>query len=35
MVQFLGTVEGQDFMKSWSVFLDPTAFFTVGTDMST
>jgi hypothetical protein len=35
MVQFLGTVEGQDFMKSWSVFLEPTAFFTVGNDMST
>lgn len=35
MVQFLGTVEGQDFMKSWSVFIEPTAFFTVGTDMST
>ena len=33
MVQFLGTVEGQDFMKSWSVFMDPTAIFTVGHDM--
>jgi len=35
MVKFLGTVEGQDFMKSWSVFLEPTSFFAVGTDMST
>ena len=33
MVQFLGTVEGQDFMKSWSVFMNPTAIFTVGHDM--
>jgi hypothetical protein len=33
MVQFLGTTAGQDFMKSWSVFMDPTAVFTVGQDM--
>jgi len=34
MMKFLGTVEGQDFMKSWSVFIEPTAIFTVGHDMS-
>ena len=33
MVQFLGTDAGKDFMNSWSVFLDPTAVFTVGKDM--
>jgi hypothetical protein len=30
MVAFLGTDAGKEFMKSWSVFLDPTSFFTMG-----
>ena len=29
MVSFLGTDAGKDFMKSWSVFLDPTSIFTM------
>jgi len=33
MVQFLGTTAGQDFMKSWSLFMDPTAIFTAGQDI--
>ena len=33
MVQFLGTTAGQDFMKSWSVYIEPTAVFTVATDI--
>ena len=33
MVGFLGTPAGQEFMKSWSVFIEPTAVFTVGKDM--
>jgi len=27
---FLGTEEGQQFVASWSVFVDPTAIFTTG-----
>jgi hypothetical protein len=30
MVGFLGTDEGKEFVKSWSVFIDPTAIFTMG-----
>ena len=30
MVSFLGTDEGQAFVKSWSVYIDPTAIFTLG-----
>ena len=33
MVQFLGTTAGQNFVKSWSVFIEPTAIFTVGHDV--
>ena len=33
MVSFLGTEEGQAFVKSWSIYIDPTAFFTIGKDM--
>ncbi|MFH1699182.1 MAG: hypothetical protein ABIE07_01230 [Candidatus Zixiibacteriota bacterium] len=30
MLSFLGTDAGQQFVKSWSVYIDPTAIFTVG-----
>jgi hypothetical protein len=30
MMEFLGTEEGQAFMQSWSVYIDPTTFFTLG-----
>jgi hypothetical protein len=30
MVSFLGTDAGKEFMKSWSVFMDPTSIFTTG-----
>ena len=30
MVGFLGTEAGQEFVKSWSVFIDPEAIFTLG-----
>ncbi len=30
MVSFLGTDAGKEFVKSWSVFMDPTAIFTMG-----
>jgi len=33
MVQFLGTTAGQDFMKAWSVFMEPTAILTIGHDV--
>jgi len=33
MISFLGTDEGKAFVKSWSIYLDPKAFFTVGRDM--
>jgi len=30
MVSFLGTDEGKEFVKSWSLFIDPKAIFTLG-----
>lgn len=30
MVSFLGTDAGKEFVKSWSVYIDPTAIFTMG-----
>ena len=30
MLDFLGTEAGIEFVKSWSVFLDPSAIFTIG-----
>ena len=30
MVNFLGTDAGKEFVKSWSVYMDPTSFFTLG-----
>ena len=30
MVSFLGTDEGKAFVKSWSIYIDPTAVFTMG-----
>ena len=30
MVSFLGTDAGKEFVKSWSVFIDPKAIFTMG-----
>jgi len=30
MVSFLGTDAGKDFVKSWSVYVDPKAIFTMG-----
>ena len=30
MVSFLGTDAGKDFVRSWSVYVDPTAIFTIG-----
>ncbi len=30
MLEFMGTEAGQQFVQSWSVFIDPTAIFTVG-----
>ena len=30
MVSFLETDAGKDFVKSWSVYIDPTAIFTIG-----
>jgi len=30
MVSFLGTDAGKEFAKSWSVFVDPKAIFTLG-----
>ena len=30
MFNFLGTDDGKAFMGSWSVYLDPTSFFTIG-----
>lgn len=35
MVKFLGTPAGQDFMKSWSIFMDPRSIFTMGHDIPT
>ena len=33
MINFLGTDEGKAFVKSWSIYIEPTAFFTIGQDM--
>jgi hypothetical protein len=33
MVSFLGTEAGKQFVKSWSVYIDPTAIFTMGHEM--
>jgi len=33
MMSFLGTEGGKQFVKSWSVFIDPTAIFTLGHEM--
>ena len=33
MVSFLGTDAGKEFVKSWSVFVDPTAIFTMGNEL--
>ena len=30
MMSFLGTDAGKEFVKSWSVYLDPTSIFTLG-----
>jgi hypothetical protein len=30
MVSFLGTDAGKEFVRSWSVYIDPTAIFTLG-----
>ena len=30
MLSFLGTEAGKEFVKSWSVYLDPTSIFTMG-----
>ena len=33
MVSFLGTEDGKNFMKSWSVYLDPASIFTMCHEM--
>jgi hypothetical protein len=33
MVSFLGTEGGKQLIKSWSVYMDPTAIFTLGREM--
>ena len=33
MVSFLGTDAGKDFVKSWSVYIDPKAIFTLGREV--
>ncbi len=33
MVSFLGTDEGKAFVKSWSIYIDPTAVFTMGDEV--
>ncbi len=33
MVAFLGTDEGKDFVKSWSVYIDASAIFTMGQEV--
>jgi len=30
MIGFMGTDAGKEFAKSWSVYMDPTSFFTLG-----
>jgi hypothetical protein len=33
MVSFLGTDAGKEFVQSWSVYIDPTAIFTMGQEV--
>ena len=33
MISFLGTDEGKAFVKSWSIYIEPTALFTIGKDL--
>ena len=33
MVSFLGKNEGKEFVKSWSVYIDPTSIFTLGNEV--
>ena len=33
MISFLGTEDGKAFVKSWSIYIEPSAFFTVGQDV--
>jgi hypothetical protein len=33
MLSFLGTDEGKEFVKSWSVYIEPTAIFTTGKEI--
>ena len=33
MLSFLGTDAGKEFVESWSVYLDPTAIFTIGSEI--
>ena len=33
MISFLGTDNGKAFVKSWSIYIEPTAFFTTGKEM--
>jgi hypothetical protein len=33
MVSFLGADEGKEFVKSWSLFIDPKAIFTLGNEV--
>ena len=33
MLSFLGTEAGKDFVNSWSVYIEPTAIFTIGKEM--
>ena len=33
MLEFMGTEAGKQFVQSWSVYIDPTAVFTVGHEM--
>ena len=33
MVSFLGTDEGKKFVKSWSIYVDPKAIFTLGKEV--
>ena len=33
MLSFLGTDAGKDFVASWSIYIDPTAIFTIGKEI--
>ncbi len=33
MMSFLGTDEGKEFVKSWSIYVDPKAIFTLGNEV--